>query len=248
MSTSLTADDLDRYADTYYLNGAIDDTDIEELAQTYSIPAILDATADCPRLLEMGYGTGLIASELLRAGRSIDVLEGSQRLVEFATDRHAGQPIRLLHHMFEDFAPDEPYDAVLALHVLEHVDDPVQVARQVATWLRPGGTMIAVTPNARSIHRMLGVALGLQDRLDDLSERDHIVGHQRVYDLEWLRRDLTSAGFEVTGEFGYFLKPLSNRQMLEWPTELLDGFNRVATQVPADLCANIGLVARLKPR
>lgn len=244
MSPHLTSEDLDGYADRYYLNEAIEDVDIEELAQTYSIPSILAATEGCPRLLEMGYGTGLIATKLLEAGRSLDVLEGSSRLIDFAGERHQGQPIEFVHSMFETFVPDEPYDAVLALHVLEHVDEPVVVARQIAGWLRSGGTIVAVTPNSRSLHRMLGVAMGLQEQLDDLSERDHLVGHQRVYDLDGLRADLQSAGFEVTGEFGYFLKPLSNRQMLDWPDEVLEGFNKLATQVPADLCANIGLVAR----
>lgn len=243
MAGNLTAADLDGFASEYYLNDEIEDTDIEELAQTYSIPAILAATETCPRLLEMGYGTGLIASQLLAAGRSLEVLEGSQRLIDFAEARHAGEPVRFIKSMFETFVPHDPYDAVLALHVLEHVDDPVVVAQQIAGWLRPGGVLIAVTPNARSLHRRLGVAMGLQQRLDDFSERDRIVGHQRVYDLDGLRADLEAGGFEVTGEFGYFVKPLSNRQMLEWEPAVLEGFNKLASEIPADLCANIGLIA-----
>ncbi|MEI2815369.1 MAG: hypothetical protein V9E99_02755 [Microthrixaceae bacterium] len=65
MTDMLSAHDLDRFAEEYYLNGEIDDTDIEELAQRHSIPAILRATLHSPRLLELGYGTGLIT----RAGR-----------------------------------------------------------------------------------------------------------------------------------------------------------------------------------
>ena len=244
MAAPLTSADLDRFAAEYYLNSEIEDTDLEELAQTFSIPPILAAISACPRLLEMGYGTGLIARELLAAGRVLEVVEGSPQLIAAAQQRHAADPITFHESLFEDFAPTEPYDAVLALHVLEHVDDPVEVARAAGRWLRPGGILVAVTPNSRSIHRLLGVELGLAERTDELSERDHLVGHQRVYDLVGLRGDISAAGFEILDEFGYFVKPLSNRQMLGWPRELLAGLNAISHEVPATVCGNIGVVAR----
>jgi 2-polyprenyl-3-methyl-5-hydroxy-6-metoxy-1,4-benzoquinol methylase len=146
--------------------------------------------------------------------------------------------------MFETFVPDEPYDAVLALHVLEHVDQPQDLLQHITTWVKPGGLVLAVTPNARSLHRMLGLAMGLQERLDDLSERDKLVGHQRVYDLAGLSSELEQAGLEIVSDFGYFVKCLSNSQMLGWSRAVLDGLNAISTQVPADICANIGVVAR----
>lgn len=241
MSTDLTPEDLDRFASTYYLNDEVEDVDIEELAQRHSVPRLVEAVAGCERILEMGYGTGLITTELLAAGIPIEVLEGSAVLREHARRRHPGLVVHLA--MFEDFAPAEPYDAVLALHVLEHLDRPGDLLGRLGSWLRPGGTLVAVTPNARSIHRMLGVQMGLQGRLDDLSPRDHLVGHQRVYDLAGLRGELTGAGFEITGEFGYFVKPLANSQMVGWTRQVLDGLNAISGQVPVDLLANIGVVA-----
>ncbi|QXC61703.1 class I SAM-dependent methyltransferase [Aquihabitans sp. G128] len=242
MPTDLSPADLDRFASTYYLNAEIDDVDIEELAQQHSIPMIVDALGSVERVLEMGYGTGLITRELLAAGVPVEVVEGSPALRDHAVAQHPGLAVHL--GMFESYVPEQPYDAVLALHVLEHVDRPGHLLDHLATWLRPGGLLVAVTPNARSIHRQLGVAMGLQERLDDLSERDHLVGHQRVYDLAELRDELSGAGFEVVSDFGYFVKPLANSQMLAWPRSVLDGLNAISSQVPSDLCANIGVVAR----
>lgn len=242
MSTDLSPADLDRFATTYYLNDAIEDVDIEELAQQHSIPMIVDALGSAERVLEMGYGTGLITRELLAAGVPVEVVEGSPTLREHAMAQHPGLTVHL--GMFESFAPEQPYDAVLALHVLEHVDRPQELARHLATWLRPGGLLIAVTPNAESIHRRLGRAMGLQTALDDLSDRDHLVGHQRVYDLDGLKADLTGSGLEVVSDFGYFVKPLANSQMLSWSRAVLDGLNVISTEVPSELCANIGVVAR----
>jgi 2-polyprenyl-3-methyl-5-hydroxy-6-metoxy-1,4-benzoquinol methylase len=241
MDTDLTPADLDEYAATYYLNAEVEDIDIEELAQQHSVPALLRAIAGCDRVLELGYGTGLITGELLAAGVAIEVVEGSPALRDHALAQHPGLVVHL--SMFEDFVPDEPVDAVLALHVLEHVDRPDELLAHLASWLRPGGVFVAVTPNARSIHRLLGVQMGLQERLDDLSPRDHLVGHQRVYDLDRLRAELTGGGLEVVGDFGYFVKPLANSQMIGWSRDVLDGLNAISEQLPTDFLANIGVVA-----
>jgi 2-polyprenyl-3-methyl-5-hydroxy-6-metoxy-1,4-benzoquinol methylase len=238
----LTPDALDDYASTYYLNEAVEDIDIEELAQRHSIPAIADSLAGCRLVLEMGYGTGLITGELLARGIPVEVLEGSPVLADHARDRHPGLTVHV--GMFESFAPDEPFDAVLALHVLEHVDDPVALLGHIAGWLRPGGVLVAVTPNKESIHRQLAVKMGLHQRLDDLSPRDHLVGHQRVYDLAGLHEDLLAGGFAPERDFGYFVKPLSNGQMLDWSPEVLEGLNRLSDVVPPWLLANIGVAAR----
>jgi 2-polyprenyl-3-methyl-5-hydroxy-6-metoxy-1,4-benzoquinol methylase len=242
---ALTPNELDRFAETYYLNGDIDDVDIEELAQTYSVPNLVAAIGG-RRTLEMGYGTGLITGALLTAGVELEVLEGSARLCEIADERHGAQGLRVHQSMFEDFVPTQLFGAVLALHVLEHVDDAPALVRHIAQWVEPGGVVVAVTPNAQSIHRQLGVRMGLHDTLDALSPRDHLVGHRRVYDLDGLTADITAAGLEVTNVFGYFVKPLSNAMMLEWPREVLEGLNAIADVVPAWLCANIGVVA-IKP-
>jgi SAM-dependent methyltransferase len=41
---------------------------------------------------------------------------------------------------------DGAFDAVLSLHVLEHVPDPFASARELLRVLKPGGTLLAVTP------------------------------------------------------------------------------------------------------
>lgn len=241
-TNDLTPAALDRFADDYYLNSAIEDVDIEELAQRHSLPLILDAVRGCDRVLEMGFGTGLISAELLHAGIGLHLVEGSGRLCVEARARH---PDLVVHRsMFESFAPDEPYDAVLALHVLEHVDDPVALATHIARWLRPGGVLVAVTPNAESLHRLLGVHMQLHERLDDLSPRDHLVGHRRVYTLDGLRDDLASAGYAYESSFGYLVKPFSNAQLLALDPRVIEGLNCMSRDVPPNLCANIGVVAR----
>jgi SAM-dependent methyltransferase len=50
------------------------------------------------------------------------------------------------------------FDAVVMNHVLEHVRHPVDFLRTCLAMLRPGGTLVCVTPNARSWgHRIFGL-------------------------------------------------------------------------------------------
>ena len=238
---TLTPAALDRYARTYYLSGEVDDIDIEERAQRLSAPRIAEAVGDARRVLDMGYGTGEMAGELLARGLQAEVVEGSPLLADTASDRHPGLVVH--RAMFEDFAPGPVYDAVLALHVMEHVDDPRALMARVRGWLAPGGALVVVVPNRHSLHRRLAVLMGIQDALDDLSPRDHLVGHRRVYGLDTLGADLAAAGFAVREEFGLTLKTVPNSMMLDWPPELLDALTRISPELPAGLLANIGVRA-----
>lgn len=240
---TLTAAALDAYADAYYLNAEIPDLDIEELGQRLATDRTVAALHGARRVLEMGFGTGLVTGELLARGVPIEVLEGSPKLCEVARRTHAGDGLVVHEALFEDFAPAEPYDAVLALHIAEHVDDPVALFRLVRRWLAPGGAIVVMVPNAQSLHRRLAVRMGLQAQLDDLSPRDHLVGHQRVYDLTRLRADLEAAGFETTEEFGYQLKTVPNGMMGGWPPELHTALVGISEELPPALLANIGVRA-----
>jgi SAM-dependent methyltransferase len=237
----LTAAGLDEYARTYYLADDVADTDIEDLQQELSIDLIAGAVAGADRVLEMGYGMGLTTRDLTARGFAIEVLEGSPLLAAQARAAHPGLTVH--EGMFEAWVPAEPYDAVLALHVAEHVDDPVALLSHLRGWVKPGGRLVVVVPNAESLHRRLAVRMGLQPALDTLSPRDHLVGHQRVYTLDGLKADVAAAGFTPSGELGWFLKTLPNSMMLDYPPALLEALFTVSEELAPRLLANIGVVA-----
>ncbi|HZV75513.1 MAG TPA: class I SAM-dependent methyltransferase [Conexibacter sp.] len=237
---STTVAELDAYARDYYLGRGADDLDIEERQQQLSLERLRPFLHG--RILELGFGTGEMTASLRAAGFETAVVEGSPLLVEEARRRHPDLEVH--EGFFETFAPPEPFDCLLAAHVFEHVDDPPALMAQVRTWLAPGGTLVAVVPNAASLHRRLAVHMGLQQAQDDLSERDRLVGHRRVYTVEQLGDELTAAGFEVAAVTGWFLKVVPNGMMLDWPPALIDALMAVSTELAPQQLANIAVVAR----
>jgi SAM-dependent methyltransferase len=240
----LSPQDLDRFARDYYLSDDIADHGIENTLQRASAPRILNQLTPGERVLEMGYGDGLLTAELVRRGVALELLEGSPLLCEEAKRRY-GDKIAVHCCMFEDFAAGPIYDSVLALHVIEHVSEPVTTLRQIARWLRPGGKLILVVPNRQSVHRDVALRMGLIGALDELSPRDHLVGHLRVYDFAMLEADLAGAGFRVEHRFGSFLKTVPNSMMLNYPEALLNALDAISDSLPPEILANIGVRAVL---
>jgi SAM-dependent methyltransferase len=239
MKTSM--EKLDRIAADYHTNESIPDIHIENLCQEYFIEWLLQQIAVGSRVLELGYGDGIVTAALVKSGCELTVLEGSATLVDRA--RQAHPTVNCVHSLFEDFRADRAYDVILASHVLEHVDDPQAILRLISSWLVETGKIIIVVPNRNSLHRQLAVLMGLQPELDTLSKRDLLVGHQRVYSLEGLEEDVRRAGLRPIKSVGFFLKVLPNAMMLDYSRELLWAMNIISSSLPKHLLANIAVVA-----
>jgi trans-aconitate methyltransferase len=235
-----TVAELDAYARDYYLGRAADDLDIEERQQQLSLERLHPHLHG--RILELGFGTGEMTASLRAAGFETAIVEGSPLLVEEARRRHPG--VEVHEGFFETFSPPAPFDCLLAAHVFEHVEDPPALMEHLRSWLVPGGTLVAVVPNAASLHRRLAVHMGLQQAQDDLSERDRLVGHRRVYTVEQLSDELGAAGFEVAAVTGWFLKVVPNGMMLDWPPALIDALFAVSGELEPQQLANIAVVAK----
>ncbi len=236
--------DLERIADSYHLNDGIPDKFIEDLCQDYCCDWLSQVVMPADSVIELGYGEGITARRLAAVAANYTVIEGAPSLVQRV--REELPQIQVVQALFEDHVPDAPCDKLLALHVLEHVDKPVALARHLKSWLKPQGELIVIVPNNASLHRRLAVLMGLQPALDTLSARDHLVGHQRVYDLPGLHADLRAAGFEPIESRGLFLKTLPNGMMLQHSPELILAMNRLGDELPAEFQANLAVRARIR--
>ena len=245
---SIVTANIDVYAHDIYLNPKIKDGNkVEDKMDAISLIEIIHIFGLKDRqgpILDMGYGTGLMLHELInKHGLQVDLLEGSAVLCEQAKKEH-GNNACIHHSLFETFTTTKKYAHILALHVLEHVDHPVQVLQQMMHALSPRGRMLVFVPNAHSLHRRLAVQMKLQKQLDSLSPKDHLVGHQRVFTPETLKACALEAGFEIEHFFGLGLKTLPYSMMESWSEDLIRACVQISPTLPAELLANIGLVLR----
>src|ERR1035437_10108809 len=112
-----------------------------------------------PDVLELGSADGLVTEELCKKFKNVVAVDASAELVEKAKVR---VPDAIFHvSLFEEFNPEKQYDTIILGHVLEHVLDPIAILNILKKWLKPKGIIIITVPNADSVHRRIGVEMGL---------------------------------------------------------------------------------------
>jgi 2-polyprenyl-3-methyl-5-hydroxy-6-metoxy-1,4-benzoquinol methylase len=193
-------------------------------------------------VLEMGAAEGVMTELLARTGKSLTIVEGSRSFCDSLRQRFPAANVE--HALFEEFDPRQTFDNIVLGHVLEHVNEPAAIVARAAKWLSAKGRMLAVVPNSRSLHRQVGVLLGLLPFEEALSEADHRNGHRRVFNPETFRGCFIDAGLKIELFGGYFLKPLSNVQLeTTWSPEMLEAFMQLGERYP-DIAGDIYVVAR----
>lgn len=102
------------------------------------------------KILEIGCGTGGLLAAGLRSGLEIEGVDIALRWLVVARRRldDLGLSCPLVAASAERLPyPDASFDAVVADSVLEHLDDPREALEEWARVLRPGGTLLAWSPN-----------------------------------------------------------------------------------------------------
>ncbi len=144
------------------------------------------ASAVGSRVLEVGSGTGNITQFLCTGGRQVtatDVVPAYrgelQRLYGDNANVHVGK-----FDLTAKPEPDmitNPFDTVVCLNVLEHIEDDLFALEQMRDVLQPGGKLALLVPS----HQFL------------FGEFDRAVGHFRRYSKQELVGKLTKVGFTV---------------------------------------------------
>jgi 2-polyprenyl-6-hydroxyphenyl methylase / 3-demethylubiquinone-9 3-methyltransferase len=103
------------------------------------------------RLLDIGCGGGLVAEPMTRLGFAVTGVDaaGESLSVARAHAEALGLPIDYRAATAEDLvaADERPFDVVLALEVIEHVEGPAAFLANLARLLAPNGVMIISTLN-----------------------------------------------------------------------------------------------------
>ncbi len=183
-----------------------------------------------PEGLELGPADGEMTRLLLPHFSRLTIVDGSREVLERIPEEPS---LVKVHSLFEEFTPTQLFDTIVIEHVLEHVEQPVELLQRAKGWLAPRGKILLGVPNGHSIHRLAAVKMGLLKDPCELNQRDHELGHRRVYTPETFLHDVEAARLRVVESGGVFFKPLSNQQIQQnWNEEMIQGFYELGKDFP----------------
>jgi SAM-dependent methyltransferase len=230
MSMARTLNELNKIAENYYFTAQ--QQGIDNRCRDRLIDRCMQAIRT-GSVLELGFVDGQWTDRFLARGCRLTIVEGAARNLQYGKTKYSGRTdVTFVHSTFEAFESKEQFDCILMGGILKHLDDPLRLLMRSRAWMKPTGLLIATTPNARSLHRRVGLHLGLLSNLDDLSPTDRKVGNLHHYDIDSFRSLLSSGGYTVERIGTAMIKPVSSDRMADWPDALLVALDRIADEIP----------------
>ncbi len=179
------------------------------------------------QILEIGCGVGYLMDYFRRDGWEVTGVDPWREAALFAAEKLG---IRTAASTLEQAqVPDAAIDAVIMLHVIEHLPDPVSTLSEIYRVLKPGGTLVMETPRYDSlIYRLLG-------------KRERSLrcdGHVYFFETDTLRMTWERAGFEAH-KVEYVGRTLS-LERLAWNIEVMSGSATLKRLIDS-FARNVGL-------
>jgi tRNA (cmo5U34)-methyltransferase len=150
--------------------------------------SLADAGAPQPRMLDLGAGTGLLASMLMRKHPEarLTLIDLSDKMLEVAKERFRGQPgIEYVCRDYTTYVDEGAYDLIVSSLSIHHLSDEGKQAvyRNAYASLKPGGVFV----NADQV-------LGHTPFVDALYKEDW----KRKVEASGLTREELDAAYERT--------------------------------------------------
>lgn len=109
-----------------------------------SLKAYSEKKPDKMKVLDFGCGSGILVDELSRKGYQSYGLDISEEAIKFG-NLQGIKNLGIIDSHKIDF-PDNTFDAVVTLDVLEHLEDEEWALNEISRVLKPGGTAVVMVP------------------------------------------------------------------------------------------------------
>jgi 2-polyprenyl-3-methyl-5-hydroxy-6-metoxy-1,4-benzoquinol methylase len=141
--------------------------------------------------LDMGCGDGFFTLKLLKFGYEVNSIDVSPEAIKSTKNRVQKigmlNSVKLFKEDFFKFEPENQYDIILCLEVLEHINDDVAALKKINKLLKDNGTLILSVPH----------------RQDLWNYSDEMGGHYRRYSKNDVLSKLEKTNFKVEKLFDY---------------------------------------------
>lgn len=111
-------------------------------------------------VLDFGCGSGAITNKLAKVTESIDAIDISSGMLEFAKKQAESSSIDNINYIqasiFDERFKDEQYDAILAFNVLQYIEDVPKLIERINTLLKPNGVFVSSTACLKEKRSLIG--------------------------------------------------------------------------------------------
>lgn len=189
-------------------------------------------------VLDVGIGLEPVSRHLAGRPKSLTLVEPIAALLENDRNRHIGDESAHFAGTIENFprtmVPESGFGLVLLSSVLHEAPSPSKMLESVRSVMKTNGFLVVVVPNRYSIHRILGVQLGVLESLDAPTTTEILMEQNAAYSRETLSSLLRSSGFREMKSFTHFLKPFTHSQL----QSALE--NQLISSIDLESCARLG--------
>ena len=193
------------------------------------------------RILEVGCGLDPIFTHFTDF-ESVDIIEPSEAFFRAAEKTGKTLPgVRLHAGTLETEASrliGRDFDFILMSSLLHEVERPRELLLLARSLCTDCTILHLVVPNARSLHRLLALEMGLIDSIFARSANQETLQQHGTYDVEGLTELVRSCDLSVVESGSFFVKPFTHAQMAELmasgflTTRMLDGLYRLTKYLP----------------
>lgn len=149
-----------------------------------------DKLQKCKNVLNIGSGYGFLEEELNKRPSKRFHIEGDD-ISQFRIDNYVGGVCHKINFM-SDKIPDDmvgKYDLVMGLHILEHINSPVEYLSKLKPLFSQNGKLIIEVPNLNCF---------LNELSPEYKEFFYLYQHVSYFTDATLREVITRAGYTVT--------------------------------------------------
>jgi ubiquinone/menaquinone biosynthesis C-methylase UbiE len=166
-------------------------------------------------VLEVGCGMDTIAN-VWNGFKTLTIVEpGPQFAHQARNDTKNNSKVQVFEGFIEDVSGNlkAQFDLILLSSLLHEVPDPSAILHSVKALCTENTLVHINVPNAKSMHRLLALEMGLIDSLEEPSALQKTFKQPRIFDLNSLRSLAESVGFSVVSHGSFFIKPFTHAQM-----------------------------------
>ena len=168
------------------------------------------------KVLDVGCGGGILAEALNELGATVTGIDASENTIGVAKthSKSIGSDVRYIQSTIEDFIsshPEEKFDVITCLEMLEHVPSPHEIVKSCSDLLKEDGNIFFSTIN-RNPRSYLFAVIGAEYILNLLPKGTH--DYEKFIKPSELAKWIRDAGLNSKETIGLSYNPITDNYWL----------------------------------